>query len=221
MASSGDPDRGQRARPRASFSSASANRSRSTCPRNIKDVLVADPNITNASFEPSRRVYLIGSKSDRPASVFFDADGRQIASFDIAVTRDLIPWDLSHAAGTQARNPDCGYPNVQATRHLLPVWSAQRTLQIAGHRLKPACKRSKLTISAARLVGSTGPPTPPLSTVSSCASAIRCCSRSRSPKCSATWLSSLASILADPSVSCARASSTSTPTIRSRPAVSR
>jgi pilus assembly protein CpaC len=58
-------------------------------PSDIKDVLVADPTIANAVVRTSRRVYLIGVKIGQTNIFFFDADGKQIAGFDIAVTRDL------------------------------------------------------------------------------------------------------------------------------------
>jgi pilus assembly protein CpaC len=58
-------------------------------PRDIKDVLVADPNIANAVVRSSRRVYIIGIKVGQTNVFVFDAEGRQMAGFDIAVTRDL------------------------------------------------------------------------------------------------------------------------------------
>ncbi len=58
-------------------------------PTDIKDVLVADPKIANAVIRSSRRVYMIGVKIGQTNIFFFDAQGRQIAGFDIAVTRDL------------------------------------------------------------------------------------------------------------------------------------
>jgi pilus assembly protein CpaC len=58
-------------------------------PGDIKDVLVADPTIANAVVRSSRRVYMIGVKVGQTNIFFFDADGKQIAGFDIAVTRDL------------------------------------------------------------------------------------------------------------------------------------
>jgi pilus assembly protein CpaC len=58
-------------------------------PADIKDVLVADPKIANAVIRSSRRVYMIGVKIGQTNIFFFDAQGRQIAGFDIAVTRDL------------------------------------------------------------------------------------------------------------------------------------
>ncbi len=58
-------------------------------PADIKDVLVADPTTANAVVRSSRRVYIIGVKVGQTNIFFFDADGKQIAGFDIAVTRDL------------------------------------------------------------------------------------------------------------------------------------
>src|SRR5579859_3589143 len=57
-------------------------------PADIKDVLVADPKIANAVVRSARRVYLIGASVGQTSIFFFDVDGRQIAGFDIAVTRD-------------------------------------------------------------------------------------------------------------------------------------
>lgn len=58
-------------------------------PADIKDVLVADPKIANAVIRSSRRVYMIGVAIGQTNIFFFDVDGKQIAGFDIAVTRDL------------------------------------------------------------------------------------------------------------------------------------
>ncbi len=58
-------------------------------PADIKDVLVADPKIANAVIRSSRRVYMIGVAVGQTNIFFFDAEGKQIAGFDIAVTRDL------------------------------------------------------------------------------------------------------------------------------------
>jgi pilus assembly protein CpaC len=58
-------------------------------PRDVKDVLVADPKIANAVVRSSRRAFIIGSSVGQTNVFFFDAEGKQIAGFDIAVTRDL------------------------------------------------------------------------------------------------------------------------------------
>jgi len=58
-------------------------------PREAKDVLVADPKIANAVIRSSQRAYIIGSAVGQTNVVFFDADGNQITSYDIAIKRDL------------------------------------------------------------------------------------------------------------------------------------
>src|SRR4249920_3135548 len=58
-------------------------------PRDVKDVLVADPKIANAVVRSSQRAYIIGGAIGQTNVVFFDADGQQVASYDIAVKRDL------------------------------------------------------------------------------------------------------------------------------------
>ena len=58
-------------------------------PRDIKDVLVADPKIANAVVRSAQRAYIIGAAIGQTNIVFFDSAGQQIAAYDIAVTRDL------------------------------------------------------------------------------------------------------------------------------------
>jgi pilus assembly protein CpaC len=58
-------------------------------PRDIKDVLVADPKIATAVVRTAQRAYIIGAAVGQTNIVFFDAAGQQIAAYDIAVTRDL------------------------------------------------------------------------------------------------------------------------------------
>src|SRR5712671_2663851 len=58
-------------------------------PRDIKDVLVADPKIANAVVRSAQRAYIIGAAVGQTNIVFFDSAGKQIAAYDIAVKRDL------------------------------------------------------------------------------------------------------------------------------------
>src|SRR5579871_3207615 len=58
-------------------------------PHEIKDVLVGDPKIAKAVVRSSQRAYIIGSAVGQTNIIFFDAGGQQIASYDIAVKRDL------------------------------------------------------------------------------------------------------------------------------------
>src|SRR5580693_8855215 len=58
-------------------------------PRDIKDVLVADPKIATAVVRTAQRAYIIGAAIGQTNIVFFDSAGQQIAAYDIAVKRDL------------------------------------------------------------------------------------------------------------------------------------
>jgi pilus assembly protein CpaC len=58
-------------------------------PRDVKDVLVADPKIANAVIRSAQRAYIIGEAIGQTNVVFFDADGQQVASYDLAIKRDL------------------------------------------------------------------------------------------------------------------------------------
>ncbi len=58
-------------------------------PRDIKDVLIADPKIATAVIRSAQRAYIIGAAVGQTNIVFFDSAGLQIAAYDIAVKRDL------------------------------------------------------------------------------------------------------------------------------------
>jgi len=58
-------------------------------PRDVKDVLVADPKIANAVVRSAQRAYIIGAAVGQTNIVFFDSAGQQIAAYDIAVKRDI------------------------------------------------------------------------------------------------------------------------------------
>jgi len=58
-------------------------------PRDLKDVLVADPTIAKAVIPSVRRAYVIGQKVGQTNVFFFDADGKQMVGLDVAVTRNL------------------------------------------------------------------------------------------------------------------------------------
>ncbi len=58
-------------------------------PRDIKDVLVANPKTANAVIRSARRAYVIGNEMGQTNVFFFDAEGRQMVGLDIAVTRNL------------------------------------------------------------------------------------------------------------------------------------
>ena len=60
-------------------------------PRDIKDVLVANPKVANAVVRTSRRAFIIGIANGSTNIFFFDSAGKQIAAYDVAVARDVGP----------------------------------------------------------------------------------------------------------------------------------
>jgi pilus assembly protein CpaC len=58
-------------------------------PRDARDVIVANPAIANAVVRSARRVFLIGVAVGQTNVFFLDAEGKQIAGYDIEVGRDL------------------------------------------------------------------------------------------------------------------------------------
>jgi len=109
-------------------------------PADIKDVLVADPSVANAVVRTARRVYMIGVKVGQTNIFFFDAQGRQIAGFDIAVTRDL---NGVRAALKQAM-PDADI-RIEGV--------GEKSVMLSGTASSPAEAQQAFDI-AAKLVGS-------------------------------------------------------------------
>lgn len=58
-------------------------------PRDVKDVLVANPKIANAVVRSARHIFIVGIADGATSVYAMDADGKQIAGYDITVGRDL------------------------------------------------------------------------------------------------------------------------------------
>ena len=77
----------------------------------LKDVLVSDPSALDAVVQSSDRVFLIAKKSGQTNAFFFDENGQQILTLEVAVGADLsalddIPEPASSPAPTStARSP--------------------------------------------------------------------------------------------------------------------
>ncbi len=56
--------------------------------RELRDVIVSNPDIVDAVVQSSNRVYLIGKKVGQANAFFFDSNGEQIVTFEIAVEHD-------------------------------------------------------------------------------------------------------------------------------------
>ncbi len=59
--------------------------------RDIKDVLIANPKVANAVVRSSRRAYIIAIDNGGTNIIFFDAEGKQLVNYDIAVSPDVSP----------------------------------------------------------------------------------------------------------------------------------
>ncbi|WFT82534.1 type II and III secretion system protein family protein [Methylobacterium sp. CB376] len=58
-------------------------------PRDAKEVFVANPKVANAVVRSTRKVFIIGVENGATSIFVMDAEGRQIASLDVTVGRDL------------------------------------------------------------------------------------------------------------------------------------
>jgi tight adherence protein B len=72
-------------------------------PGEVKDVLVADPKIANAVLRTVRRAYLIGVAIGQTNIYFFDAEGRQLAGFDVIAIQQKSGGNLSEALGNLSK----------------------------------------------------------------------------------------------------------------------
>ncbi len=111
-------------------------------PRDVKDVLVADPKIANAVVRSAQRAYIIGAAVGQTNVVFFDADGQQVAAYDIAVKRDLngvrtALKQMLPAAGIQAEGVGDG---VMLTGSVSSPLEAQQAGDLAARLVGGADK---------------------------------------------------------------------------------
>ena len=112
-------------------------------PGDIKDVLVSDPKVANAVIRTSRRAYLIGAAVGQTSIFFFDADGRQLGAFDIAVTRDLngLRGTLRQMfPGGNVRIEGIGQDSVLLTGVVTTPVEAQQAFDIATRLVGDAVK---------------------------------------------------------------------------------
>lgn len=58
-------------------------------PRDVRDVLVSNPEYIDAVLHSSRRAYLIGKKIGEGNAFFFDKDGNRILTVEISISRDM------------------------------------------------------------------------------------------------------------------------------------
>jgi pilus assembly protein CpaC len=118
--------------------------------RDVRDVLVSNPKIANAVIRSSRRAYLIGGEIGQTNIYFFDGDGRQIAGFDIAVTRDLngVRAGLRHMFPSADLRVEGVGDGVVISGNVASPGDAQRAVDLAARLVgDPTKVVNSLTIS--------------------------------------------------------------------------
>jgi pilus assembly protein CpaC len=121
-------------------------------PRDIKDVLIADPKIANAVIRSARRAYIIGAAVGQTNIFFFDAEGRQIAGFDIAVKRDLngIRGAIKQALPTSDVQVEAVGDSIVLTGNVASAAEAQMAFDIATRLL--GAGTNPITIDGSKVV---------------------------------------------------------------------
>lgn len=62
-------------------------------PREMRDVVVSNPEIMDAVVQSSNRVYLIGKKNGQSNAFFFGPDGEQMLILEVMIEQDTAPLD--------------------------------------------------------------------------------------------------------------------------------
>ena len=62
-------------------------------PREVRDVMVSNPQKIDAVMQSATRAYLIGKDSGEANVIFLDKDGNQVATLEVSVERDLSQLD--------------------------------------------------------------------------------------------------------------------------------
>ena len=62
-------------------------------PRDLRDVVVSNPEFMDAVVQSSNRVYLIGKKIGSSNAFFFDSNGEQILVLEVRIEQDTAPLD--------------------------------------------------------------------------------------------------------------------------------
>src|SRR5262249_13371475 len=74
-------------------------------PAPASDVLVGDPNVASVVAKSNQRAYLIGKTRGSTNVYFYDADGRQIAGFNIVVFAHSPDADINLVEGYDTWRP--------------------------------------------------------------------------------------------------------------------
>ena len=62
-------------------------------PRELRDVIVSNPDLIDAVVQSSNRVYLIGKKNGQANAFFFDTNGEQVLTLEVVIEQDATTLD--------------------------------------------------------------------------------------------------------------------------------
>ncbi len=62
-------------------------------PRELRDVIVSNPDVMDAVVQSSKRVYLIGKANGQANAFFFDSNGNQILTLEVLIEHDTAALD--------------------------------------------------------------------------------------------------------------------------------
>lgn len=99
-----------------------------------RDVLVSNPEIVDAVVRTPRRIFLMGQKGGQTNAFFFDGSGRQLASIDIRVEKDVT--DLARLIHMSFPDTDIKASaindSIVLTGHVASAQEASRAQDIAA-----------------------------------------------------------------------------------------
>lgn len=103
-------------------------------PTDAKEVFVANPAVANAVVRSTRKIFLIGQQAGATSVFVFDADGRQIASLDVDVGRDLdgLRQTLRRSLPGSQIDVQAAGDSILLSGAVTSALEAQRALDIAS-----------------------------------------------------------------------------------------
>lgn len=102
-------------------------------PRDAKEVFVANPAVANAVVRSTRKIFLIGVANGATSVFVMDAEGRQIASLEVNVGRDLnvLRQTLRGALPSARIDVKAAGDSILLTGHVAAASDAQQASDIA------------------------------------------------------------------------------------------
>ncbi|GGK32841.1 type II and III secretion system protein family protein [Salinarimonas ramus] len=103
-------------------------------PADAREVFVANPAVANAVVRSARKIFLIGQEPGATSVFAFDAEGRQIASLDVDVGRDLdaLRQTLRNSIPNARIDVQAAGDSILLTGEVDSALEAQRAVDIAN-----------------------------------------------------------------------------------------